>query len=126
VSSSSVSAISGAHYRSLIHNVNMPVIVHNSDDHVIDVNRAFADLLGYSLPEARALGPRQFVHPSLIDEHDRGHTQLINGEQLGLSADVDLVRKDGGVIRVKVNKSVARHNAETVVMTVIEGVAQQG
>ncbi|MFD4183960.1 PAS domain S-box protein, partial [Rhodococcus sp. NPDC058514] len=114
------------HYGSHTHTENMRLIVKKSDDHVVDVNRAFADLLGYSLPEARGLGPRQFVHPSLIEEPDRGHTQLINGEQLGLSADVDLVRKDGCVIRVKVNKSVARHNAETVVMTVIEGVAQSG
>lgn len=121
MSSNSVSAISGAHYRSLIQNVDMPVIVHQSDDHVVDVNRAFAELLGYTLPEARTLGPREFVHPRLMAEHDRGQHRLISGAQLDLAADYDLVRKDGGVIRARVKKSVARHNAETVVMTVIEG-----
>ena len=36
-----------------------------------------------------------------------------------MSGDCELVRKSGEVVRVRLTKSVARHNAETVVMTVI-------
>lgn len=120
MTTSYVGSISGAHYRSLIQNVDMPVILH-IDDHVVDVNRAFADFLGYTLPEARRLGSREFVHPALLADYDRGQSLLVSGAVLDLAADYDLVRKDGVVVRARVKKSVARHNAETVVMTVIEG-----
>ncbi|CRK50500.1 putative diguanylate cyclase/phosphodiesterase with PAS sensor [Rhodococcus sp. RD6.2] len=115
------SGISGAHYRSLIHNLDLPVILHTDEDQVVDVNRAFADFLGYTLPEARLLGPREFVHPHLLDDYHRAQAQLAGGEKLDLAADYDLVRKNGDVVRVRVKKSVARHNAETVLMTVITG-----
>lgn len=111
--------ITGAHYRSLIQHVDLPVIMHTDDDHVVDVNRAFADFLGYTLPEARLLGPREFVHPHLLDEYHREQSQLVSGEKLDLAAEYDLIRKNGDIVRVRVKKSVARHNAETVVMTVI-------
>ena len=64
MSSSSVSAISGAHYRSLIQNVDMPVIGQESDDHVVNIkDRALAGLLGYTLSETSALGPRELRAP---------------------------------------------------------------
>jgi PAS domain S-box-containing protein len=111
--------VGGAHYRALLQNVDLPVIMHTDEDHVVDVNRAFAEFLGYTLPEARHLGPREFVHPPLLADYHRAQAELVAGKRLGMSTDCDLVRKSGEVVRVRLTKSVARHNAETVVMTVI-------
>ncbi|MFF0818530.1 PAS domain S-box protein [Rhodococcus sp. NPDC003318] len=113
-------SISGSHYRSLIQNLELPVMLHTDDDHVVDVNRAFADFLGFTLPEARRLDPRELVHPAQQPEYDHDQSLLVSGSTLSLTADYDLIRKNGAAVRVRVKKSVARHNAETVVMTIVE------
>lgn len=107
-------------YRSLLADTSLAVVVHGTDGMVVEANQAFADMLGYSLPEALQLSAGQVIHPEDREQRDADAMSLLDGTTKNLSTERRLLHKDGSIVWARVRKSAIQHDGQPVVMVIIE------
>lgn len=107
-------------YQALMASVSSGLVIHGADGNVREANQAFADMLGYTLPEALQLHAAQVVHPDDRPTRDRDAAELLSGAAPSLATERRLLHKDGSTIWARVRKASVRHGDEIVVMVVID------
>ncbi|WP_187776235.1 PAS domain S-box protein [Antrihabitans cavernicola] len=107
-------------YSSLIERLDLAVAVTNIEGEFVSLNHAFADLLGFTVNEARRYLPSDIVHPDCRHDLERETQQLIDGTVDTVTTYRKLVRRDGTVLHARVHKTIARRGPATVIMTVFD------
>ncbi|MFD4182585.1 PAS domain S-box protein [Rhodococcus sp. NPDC058514] len=113
--------VSPEEYRHLLARTQIAMMMHDQNSRMLEVNQAFADLLGYSLAEVERLDARDVVHPDDHADRARETDALTSGA-------VDCVtvpgrklrRKDGTAVWVRVHKSVVRRDGTVKIMAFYE------
>lgn len=115
-----VGGMSGEEYRYLLARSPIPMLVHDQDS-LLDVNQAFATLLGYDLPEIAGLHVHQVVHPDDLAERDRETDALLTGAVDAVTHPCrKLIRKDHSVVWVRIHKSVLRSGNRVKVLVFVD------
>ncbi|MDF0529725.1 sensor domain-containing diguanylate cyclase [Tsukamurella sp. 8F] len=113
-------ALDGDAYWSLLSASGLAVVIHGADGAVVQANRAFAELLGYSLDEALQLSADRVIHPDDRPVRDAQAGDMFAGLSTGGVVHRRLMRRDGSTIRARVRKSVVRRAGVPLVLTIIE------
>ncbi len=116
----SVTSLDGDAYWSLLAASDLAIVIHGEDGSVVQANRAFADLLGYTLEEALQLDSKSVIHPDDLPVRDAQAEEMFDGLSAGGVVHRRLVRKDGSFIRARVRKSVVRDRGVPLILTIIE------
>ncbi|MFY1598776.1 putative bifunctional diguanylate cyclase/phosphodiesterase [Micromonospora sp. WMMD737] len=80
------------------------------DGQIIDVNQAFADMLGYSIEELRETNVAALFHPDDAAGMWELYQELIEGKQDRARVEKRYYRKDGSVVWTDLSVSLIRHD----------------
>lgn len=89
--------MSRARLRAIFDNAAAGIALAGTDDHFLEVNQGWIDMLGYTAAEAGALTPRDIVHPDDILNNQAQIEAFKHGETAHFSSEQRLVRKDGSI-----------------------------
>ncbi|GAA4399517.1 sensor domain-containing diguanylate cyclase [Tsukamurella soli] len=112
--------LDGDAYWALLAASDLAMVIHGDDGTVVQANRAFAELLGYTLDEALTLDSKRVIHPDDLAVRDAQAEEMFDGLSDGGVVHRRLLRKDGSAIRARVRKSVVRRRGVPLVLTIIE------
>lgn len=97
----------------------MPVLAIAEDGAIVFANAAFAEMIGYTAEDLSALQFRQIFHTLPADESAvsvmRAHENLI----------VELVHRDGSIVRAKMSKSALRRDNDPVALATFQDLTEQ-
>ena len=99
-------------HRYLFENANDAMWVHDMEGNILDGNRAFEKLTGYSLKEWAGMNIRQFLTEEFKDVAKEVRRRLLNGEAIEQPYEQRLLRKDGTTRIVKMATSPLIINGE--------------
>ena len=97
--------LSQENYQYLFENANDAMWVHDMEGNILDGNRAFEKLTGYSLKEWAGMNIKQFLTEEFLDVSREVRRKLLNGETLEQPYEQRLLRKDGAVRAMKMATS---------------------
>ncbi|MGK5674030.1 putative bifunctional diguanylate cyclase/phosphodiesterase [Micromonospora sp. URMC 106] len=80
------------------------------DGKIIDVNQAFADMLGYSIEELRQINVASLFHPDDAAGMWELYQELIEGKHDRARVEKRYYRKDGSVVWTDLSVSLIRHD----------------
>ncbi|MER7332449.1 MULTISPECIES: EAL domain-containing protein [unclassified Micromonospora] len=80
------------------------------DGRIIDVNQAFADMLGYSIEELRQINVASLFHPDDAAGMWELYQELIEGKHDSARVEKRYYRKDGSVVWTDLSVSLIRHD----------------
>jgi len=92
-------------YRYLFENANDAMWVHDMEGTILDGNKAFEKLTGYSLKEWGSMNIKQFLTAEFLDVAGEVKRKLLNGEAAEQPYEQRLIRKDGAVRIIKMATS---------------------
>jgi len=99
-------------YRYLFENASDAIWVHDMEGKLVDANRAFEELSGYTLKEWAGMNCTQFLSDESLALAIEVRRKLLNGEQLEQPYEQRLVRKDGATRIIKTATSLVIVNGE--------------
>jgi len=74
----------------------------------INVNKAFADMLGYTVEELRGKSWQELTPPEDVPETERRIAPLLDGKEDHMRFDKRYIRKDGGAVWTDVSATIRR------------------
>lgn len=101
-------AASEQRFRALFQAAPMPLALHGSDGHYLEVNAAYAAMLGYSMEEIVRTGCRALTHPEDVAEGQRLFTEVRAGRLTGYQRDKRFIGRGGRIVFARSNTSAVR------------------
>ncbi|GAA3725706.1 cyclic Di-GMP phosphodiesterase RmdA [Plantactinospora mayteni] len=101
---------SEARFRAVFVDAAIGIGIADVNGQVIDVNRAFADLLGYSVDELREINVAALFHRDDAAGMWELYQQLIEGKQDAVRVEKRYFRKDGSAVWTDLAVSLIRHD----------------
>ncbi len=95
-------------YRSIFDQAALGISNISLDGRIINANKKYCEILGYSLKEIKKLTFLDFTHPDDIKKSKDGWEKLISGKIDDLNFDKKYIRKDGRVINIILTASLLR------------------
>jgi diguanylate cyclase (GGDEF)-like protein/PAS domain S-box-containing protein len=117
--------ISEARYRKLIDDAPIGQVVSSVEGQLIEVNQAFADMMGAPPDQLMARNPRALMHPDDLPLYRHEVARLLAGEIDSIEHERRLVRPDGEVVWVSGGTSLIRENGELFLHAVTENVTDR-
>ena len=85
-----------------------PMSFADANDHILAVNDAFCDMVGFSRDELIGRDSTPFTYPDDVGVTEAAHQRVVRGDAARVRYVKRYVRKDGQVIDVEVSRSPAR------------------
>ena len=101
---------SEARFRAVFSSAATGIGIADTDGQILDVNRAFADLLGYAVEEMRTMNVAQLFHPDDAAGMWELYTELISGVRDSVRLEKRYYRKDGTPVWTDLSVSLVRHD----------------
>ena len=100
-------------FRLAFENNMAPMGIADRDDHLIEVNAAFSELVGFGVDELLGADTRLFTHPEDVGVSEDARARLLREPLERLRYVKRLRRKDGRILSVEVSRSAVRdHQGE--------------
>ncbi len=112
-------------YRKLLDEAPVGQVVSELDGRLIEVNRAFLELIGGTLDELLDLPPESLFHPDDLPELARLTDRLVRGEIESFQTERRLRRPDGGVVWVAGGTSLLRDGDDVVLHSIVHDITEQ-
>jgi len=100
-------------YRYLFENASDAIWVQDMEGNLVDANKAFEKLSGYTLDEWAGMNCTQFLCDESLDLTREVQRKLLNGEELEQPYEQRFVGKDGATRVIKTTTSLVIANGET-------------
>ena len=78
----------------------------------VEANRAYSEITGYSQTELESLTFLDITHPEDVDRCARPFQQMVRGEIPNYVIEKRYLRKDGGVVWVRISSTLLRDGAD--------------
>ncbi|QTA77961.1 Two component system response regulator/histidine kinase [Desulfonema limicola] len=109
-------------YRTLFNNANDAILVHDSDNRILEINRIACELLGYEREELEQMMITDIIPPD--QALDPQHIQKL--QQTGsLVYETAYCRKDGEIIPVEISSRIIEYDLIPVVMTLARDIRER-
>lgn len=95
-------------FRTLFESAPVAIAVHGANGRYLQVNPAYAEMLGYSVEELLRLGVRQATHPDDVAEGQHFHQELQAGRCDRYQREKRFVRRDGRIVWAHSSAAVVR------------------
>jgi diguanylate cyclase (GGDEF)-like protein/PAS domain S-box-containing protein len=116
---------SEARYRKLLDEAPVGQVVSELDGRLIEVNRAFLELIGGSMDELFRRPPETLFHPDDLPELARLTDLLVRGRIDRYQCERRMVRHDGGIVWVAGGTSLLRDGDQVVLHSIIHDITEQ-
>ncbi|GIJ26853.1 GGDEF domain-containing protein [Micromonospora qiuiae] len=101
---------SEARFRAVFSGAAIGIGIADVDGRIIDVNQAFADMLGYPVEELRRLDVASLFHPDDVAGMSELYRELVEGKRESVRAEQRYHRKDGTCVWADLAVSLIRHD----------------
>ncbi|GIG86595.1 putative bifunctional diguanylate cyclase/phosphodiesterase [Plantactinospora endophytica] len=101
---------SEARFRAVFVDAAIGIGIADVDGQIVDVNRAFAELLGYTVDELRKINVSALFHPDDAAGMWELYQDLVEGKQDAVRVQKRYYRKDGSVVWTDLAVSLIRHD----------------
>ncbi|MER7456115.1 EAL domain-containing protein [Micromonospora sp. NPDC126480] len=101
---------SEARFRAVFAGAAIGIGIAGVDGHVLDVNQAFSDMLGYSIEELRQINVASLFHPDDAVGMWELYQELIEGKHDSARVEKRYYRKDGSVVWTDLAVSLVRYD----------------
>lgn len=120
-------AASERRHRSVFESAGIGSVVVGLNGRIVEVNDAFAAMLGYEQTALRGRAIGELTHPEDLQDTLAGIRALTSGAQDSLQTEKRYLRKDGGMIWGRVSASAVRdeHGAPQFLVALIEDVTER-
>ncbi|HEU0008242.1 MAG TPA: PAS domain S-box protein [Verrucomicrobiae bacterium] len=95
-------------FRTLFDTAPIPIAVHKANGRILQTNRAYQQMLGYSDEELRHLGVKGVTHPEDVSEGQRLFHELREGKREHYQREKRFRRKDGRTVLAQFTASAVR------------------
>jgi PAS domain S-box-containing protein len=110
-------------YRTLINGMTDKVWVIDFDSHIIDVNDAVIDALGYSKDELLSMGPED-IDGTLSPEEVKGLVGRMRTDRSQIF-ETTHVAKDGTIISVEIKSSLVTYKGKQVILSIARDITER-
>lgn len=109
-------------YRALLDNAADAISIANLEGRVLEGNRKFADLLGYSREEFLQMQMMQFFPPEFLNKNLHGFRRVFDS-RAEMFFDFPFLRKDGAVVQVDLSGTLIQYGDQQVAMGIFRDAA---
>jgi len=99
---------SEARFRAMFAQAGVGMVIVGADDHVVEGNLAFADMLGYTVDEIRGMPITAFQRPDEPAEMRKPYREMLAGARDHYRLDRSIRRKDGSLLWCAMSATVVR------------------
>jgi diguanylate cyclase (GGDEF)-like protein/PAS domain S-box-containing protein len=114
-----------ARYRKLLEEAPVGQVVAHLDGRLIEVNRAFLELVGGTRDELLRRRPESLFHPDDLDELARLTDLLVSGRIDRFQCERRLLRADGGIVWVEGGTSLLRDGDDVVLHSIVHDITER-
>ncbi|WP_326560356.1 putative bifunctional diguanylate cyclase/phosphodiesterase [Micromonospora sp. NBC_01796] len=101
---------SEARFRAVFTGAALGIGIADTGGRIVDVNQAFAEMLGYSVGELRDTDVTSLCHPEDAEPLAELYRDLVEGKRETVRVEKRYCRKDGDVVRTDLALSLIRHD----------------
>ncbi|MCA0458719.1 MAG: PAS domain S-box protein [Chloroflexi bacterium] len=113
---------SEARFRSVFVGANVGIALADVQGHLISINPALEQLLGYSAEECSRMTFTEITYPDDQDDNLDQFTRLLKGEINFYQLEKRYIRKDGALVWVRLNVAPYPHEGEANTLAIIENI----
>ncbi len=113
---------SEARFRSVFEDARIGMTMVSSDDHIIEVNSAYQDLVGYNIDELRKMTIANITHPDDVLIDAQLFEEVLQGKRSSYQMEKRYIRKNGEMIWVHLTVTVVKDEQDEI--TFIVGMAE--
>jgi PAS domain S-box-containing protein len=114
-------------FRAVFADAPIGMVLTHLDGQLIQVNRAYCEIVGYSPEELKSLSILSLTHPDEAEANERLFRQLVSGELSSYVLEKRVRRKDGEVIWVRASATalVTSHRMVPEVIRLVEEITER-
>ncbi len=112
-------------WRGVFDNTRVGVVLADASIRVVDVNVAFAEIVGYSLDELRGMSFLDFTHEDDRESCKEVIQDVLNGKQPHFEIEKRYLRKDGKLAWVRVNGSLVDSGGSKLCVGLVEDITER-
>ncbi len=114
-------------FRSIVENAGVGITIVDLEDHILDANKKYLDLVGYSLDELKQMTIAVFTHPEDAEKDSMLFAEVKERKRNSFEMEKRYIRKDGEQIWVHLTTSVVRNiNGEiNLIIGIIEDITDR-
>ena len=118
---------SEARFRAMFTQTGVGMVIVGADNHFVEVNKAFADMLGYTTDEVRGLSINVTRRPDEPAELRKPHLEMIAGDRDSYRMDRSIRRKDGSLLWCAMSATVVRaeDGSPQFIVSVVEDITER-
>jgi len=109
-------------FRSVFEDARIGMTIVSRDDHIIDVNSAYQELVGYTIDELRNITIADITHPDDVLIDAQLFEEVLQGKRSSYQMEKRYIREDGDIIWVHLTVTVVKDEHDEI--TFIVGMAE--
>jgi PAS domain S-box-containing protein len=110
-------------FRTLFHNSNDAIFIHDLDGKILDVNQRLLALFGYEKPEIMGLSIRNIINAGEEEKYS-GATKVLTDEGAAIF-EIDFRKKTGELFPAEVSSSTLAIGGEMVVQGIVRNISER-
>ncbi|TFH01678.1 MAG: PAS domain S-box protein, partial [Candidatus Thorarchaeota archaeon] len=110
--------MSEARFRNIVENAGVGITIVDSEDHILEANQKYLDLVGFSVDELKQMTIAEFTYPEDAEKDRILFGEVMDGKRNDFQLEKRYIRKDGELIWVHLTLSVVR-DSEGVINYII-------
>jgi PAS domain S-box-containing protein len=110
--------ISEARFRSIFKSAGIGITIVDSEDHILEANEKYVDLVGYSLDNLKQMQISEFTYPDDAEKDAIFFKEIQKGKRDSYQMEKRYIRKDGLTIWVNLTVSAVRNQRGEIVIIV--------
>jgi PAS domain S-box-containing protein len=112
-------------FRAIFEWASIGIVVVDKQGFSVSINPAFMQMVGYTEAELRQMRFRDYTHPDDVPKNLDLFQQLMDGKLHHYQYDKRYIRKDGGIVWVRMNVSSYPHREEALAVALIEDITER-
>lgn len=114
-------------FRTFFHSAGTGMIITHPEGNIQQVNRSFADMLGYQVDPLLMKDVASLIHPDDLPNHTALINQLLYGDSSAARSEIRFLHQQGGVIWGLLNMSLIRdpHNNPSHIICQIQDITER-
>ncbi len=110
--------LSEERFRSIVENAGVGITIVDLEDHILEANQKYQDLVGYSLDELKQMTIAEFTHPEDAEKDRILFDEVKDRKRNSFEMQKRYIRKDGEQILVHLTTSVVRNSEGEIVLII--------
>ena len=114
-------------FRTLFESAPIAIALHDADGRIIETNRSYQHMVGYTAEEVRKLGVRRITHPEDVTDGMKHYAELVSGKRDRYRREKRFCRKDGSQIwAISFNSAIRSQDGKLrYIISLVEDISER-